>query len=143
MQRVYELVVFLKPVLTEEEIKNTVGKVKAYITESKGNILEEKQPEKQKTNFEMKGYRDAFHYFVRYEAGPETALNLNEKLRITEEIIRFMISRFVVHKHKVKKRKPKKEAVATESAAAAAPAPAPAPKPAAEETATETGTQEA
>ncbi|HNZ28405.1 MAG TPA: 30S ribosomal protein S6 [Candidatus Goldiibacteriota bacterium] len=125
--RTYEAIVYLRPTLTEEEIKGVLGKVKKTLDDLKGEVIEEKAPEKKKLHFYMKKFKDAFVYYIKFKVEEKQVIDVREKLRLTEEIIRFMISNEVVIKmKKVKVRKPKKPAADT---AAVKPADAPAETP--------------
>jgi small subunit ribosomal protein S6 len=123
--RTYEAIVYLRPTLTEEEIKATLGKVKKTLEDVKGEVIEEKAPEKKKLHFFMKKFKDAFVYYIKFKVDEKQVFDVREKLRLTEEVIRFMVSGEVVIKMKKQKvRKPKKAAVET---AVEKPAPADVP----------------
>jgi ribosomal protein S6 len=112
--KTYEVVTFLKPTLSEEEIKATIAKVKKSIAESNGEFLEEKAPEKKKLTYFMKKYKDGFQYYAKFKMEEKSVNDCKGKLRVIEEIIRFMISNEVILKFKKPKvRKPKKETTAT------------------------------
>ena len=107
MQKMYEGIIFIRPVLSEEEINKVVEKIKSYITESKGDILEEKPAEKRNLPYEIKKFNDGYHYYVRFTLEAASVASLSEKLRLTEEIIRYMISLAV---EGPKEEKPEEEA---------------------------------
>jgi ribosomal protein S6 len=122
--KTYEVVTFLKPTLSEEEIKATIARVKKSIAESNGEFLEEKAPEKKKLTYFMKKYKDGFQYYAKFKMEEKSVNDCRGKLRVIEEIIRFMISNEVILKFKKPKvRKPKKETTVTTETSARPAAP--------------------
>ena len=128
MQKKYELNVFMKPTLSNEEIAKITGKVQNYIAESKGEILEKKEPEKRKLPYVVKKFRDCYYYYVKFAMDSLAVAAVSEKVRLTEDVIRYMVSSAVEIEIK-EAEEPKPAAPATEVKEAA-----PAPK---QETGTE------
>ena len=110
MQRLYEGIIFMKPTLTEEEAAGIADKIKGTISDVKGEFLEDKKPEKKNSPYEMEKFKDAFYYYVKFNAEPDTVAVLNEKLRLTEEVIRHMIAKFVEKREEPKQKKKKEVA---------------------------------
>ncbi|HDQ26864.1 MAG TPA: 30S ribosomal protein S6 [bacterium] len=136
MTRSYEVMVYLKAVLTDEEVAAILGRVKGYLTEAGAQIEEEKPPEKKRLPYIIKKNRDGIYCYFKASIPAEAVAGLRDRIRLTEEIIRFMISVVVPFKP-VKKKKSKKKAAAEAAAAQPQAGPAEAAEPAAAEPETE------
>lgn len=112
MEKMYDINVFMRPTLSEEELKAVTQKVKNQIQAIKGEIIEVKEPEKKRAAYEIKKSRDAYYYYIKAKADSLAIKDVRERLRFTEEVVRFMISEAVTmkdSKKKIKKAlKPKK-----------------------------------
>ena len=117
MEKLYDINVFMRPTLSDEELKAVTDKVKNQISGIKGEIVETKEPEKKRAPYEIRKSRDAYYYYIKAKADSLAIKDVTEKLRLTEEIVRFMISESVImkdSKKKIKKAlKPKKAPAAT------------------------------
>ncbi|MFP4466369.1 MAG: 30S ribosomal protein S6 [Candidatus Goldiibacteriota bacterium] len=116
--KAYEAVMYLKPTLSEEEIASVVEKIKKGVADLNGEIKDIKPHEKRVLPFEMKKFPDAFHMFMKFEMDASAVNEFGTKLRLTEDIIRHMISNAVEIKPVEKKRT--KEEPAGEASAPAA-----------------------
>ena len=103
MQRLYEGIIFIKPVLTEEEVKKTCDKVKEFIKAGNGEFLEEKEAEKQNAPYEIKGAKDVFYYYIKFKMEPDGIKPLTDKLRLFEDIVRYMVAKLEEPKDEPKK----------------------------------------
>ncbi len=112
MEKMYDINVFMRPTLSDEELKAVTQKVKNQIETIKGEITEVKEPEKKRAPYEIKKSRDAYYYYLKVKADSLSIKDVSERLRLTEEVVRFMISEAVAmkdSKKKIKKAsKPKK-----------------------------------
>jgi small subunit ribosomal protein S6 len=124
MEKMYEAVIFIKPTLSEEELNAVVAKCRAYILENKGIIAEEKAPEKKRIAYEVKKFRDAYYYFIKFSMDPSLVNEFGKKLRVVEEVLRQSIVLYEAPKIKPKKerKKPVVEAAARVETAPAPPA---------------------
>lgn len=122
MEKLYDINVFMRPTLSDEELKAVTQKVKNQIGTIKGEIIEVKEPEKKRAPYEIKKSRDAYYYYIKAKADSLAIKDVSERLRLTEEVVRFMISEAVImkdSKKKIKKAsKPKKVPAAPAFAAA-------------------------
>ncbi len=92
MKKNYELNLFLNPSLTEDEINKILEKIKNYILEGKGEILEITNPDKRKLPYKMKKNREGYYVLIRFSYEPESVANLRDKVKLSEGVIRFVIS---------------------------------------------------
>jgi small subunit ribosomal protein S6 len=136
----YDGIIFLKPTLSEAEVNTCINKIKNLIAEAKGEIVEERQPNKKRLPFKVKKTREAYHVFMKFGLDASKANELNAKIRLIEDINRFTLALAGTTVREPEKPKKKKETVVekkeeggvttttttTTTTAPAAPAPAPA-----------------
>lgn len=113
MQRLYEGIILIKPTLTEEEVKAACDKVKEFINSGGGVFLGDKEAEKQNVPYEIKGVKDVFYYYVKFEMEPSEIERLVGKMRLSENIVRYMVAKAEEPKEEPKKEKEGGEAAMT------------------------------
>ncbi|NPA81563.1 MAG: 30S ribosomal protein S6 [Epsilonproteobacteria bacterium] len=92
--RHYELLIVLRPTLTEEEVKAKVDFVKEVIEKNGGEIASLQDFGMRKLAYEIDKHQRG-HYFVFYYKAPPSAIAEIERIvRITEEIIRFLTVKY-------------------------------------------------
>lgn len=131
MVKMYEAIIFLKPTLSEAEVAAVITKIKTYISEGKGELLDEKKAEKKRLPFIVKKTRDAFHCYFKFNADSVVVNTIKDRIRLIEGINRLTVanaSMTVKFPEKARKKKEVPAAAAAPAPAAAAPAPAPAPE---------------
>ena len=93
--KAYELLYFINPALSEEEIAAVNEKVSATIAGINGKIESIDEWGKRKLAYEIQDISEGIYYLVNFQAEPDTITELNRVLRITEGIVRFMVTRRV------------------------------------------------
>ncbi len=87
----YELAVVVSANV-EEEVKNqTIEQVKELITRFGGNVTEVEDCGKKRLAYEIQKMKDAFYYFVKFEAEATCPAEVESRIRIMENVIRFLI----------------------------------------------------
>lgn len=92
MIRPYEGIIFLKPSLSEAEMKTVIAKIKNIIADIKGTITEEKAPEKKKLPYAMGKNLEGFYYFTKFDMESTSIAGLKSRVNLIEEVIRCTIS---------------------------------------------------
>jgi small subunit ribosomal protein S6 len=93
--REYEIIYIMKPDLTDEEQKNLVTKIEEVIAENKGQLLKTTVMGKRKLFHETKGHlRGSFVHSV-FLGNNELVPELERKLRIDENVIRYQTIKLV------------------------------------------------
>ena len=88
----YELAVLFHPDL-EIDLEKAEGQVTKLVTEAGGSITETDNWGKRKLNYKIAGHEHAVYVFYTLEM-PGAGINpLNNALNITDEVIRFLISK--------------------------------------------------
>ena len=127
MRKPYDCIIFLKPTLSEAEQDAVINKIKTYIAEGKGEITEERRPEKRRLPFIVKKSHEAFRLYMKFSADSLKVNEIKDRIRLIEGINRFTIANFAETIKEPDKIRKRKEAPRVEGAA---PAPAPAVIPA-------------
>jgi len=87
----YELVVVLPASLEDDARSAAMEKVSGYITRFGGNVLEIADWGKKTLAYEIQKTNEAYYNIVTFEA-PETApAQIEDNIRIMEQVIRFLI----------------------------------------------------
>ncbi len=91
--RNYEMVFILNPDLDEEKLSAAVEKVSNLINNNGGEVAKLDNWGKKRLAYEIKDLHEGFYYLVEFKGTPETAKELDRVLKISEEVLRFMIIR--------------------------------------------------
>ncbi|MFQ3579186.1 MAG: 30S ribosomal protein S6 [Bacteroidales bacterium] len=86
----YETVFILTPVLSEPQIKESVEKYEAYITENGGKITHREHWGLKKLAYPIQKKNSGYYHLIEFEAESEFVKNLEIAYRRDERIIRFL-----------------------------------------------------
>jgi len=117
VKRDYELGFILNPEVSEEQTRTILERVEQVATNYGGQVVRVNQWGRRRLGYPIQRHRDGFYVFIDMILTPETVLELDRTLKVSEEVLR----------HLIKRRDPKtvqKEREARAAAAAAAVAPA-------------------
>lgn len=89
----YELAVVVSAKLEDEDRAATIEKVKEYITRFGGTVTEVDEWGKRKLAYEIQKMREGFYYFVRFEADAACPAEVERRVRIMENVIRYLCVR--------------------------------------------------
>jgi len=89
----YEIAVVLSVKLEDEERAATIEKVKEYIARYGGNVVAVDEWGKKRLAYEIQKSKEAFYYFIQFEADAECPANVERKVRIMENVVRYLIVR--------------------------------------------------
>ncbi len=89
----YELAVVVSAKLEDEDRAATIEKVKDLITRFGGTVTEVEEWGKRKLAYEIRKMREGFYYFVRFEADPTCPAEVENRIRIMEDVIRYLCVR--------------------------------------------------
>ena len=139
----YETVFILTPVLSDDQMKETVEKFKKVLTDNGCNIENEENWGLRKLAYPIENKNTGFYTLIEFEGDPTIVAKLETAFRRDEKVIRFLTFRldkyaaeYAIKRRAVRKAK-QEERAAQEAAAEAAPvaveeAPAAVEAPAAE-----------
>jgi len=89
----YELAVVVSANLEDEQRNATVDKVKALVERFNGNITEVEEWGKKKLAYEIQKMKEAYYYFVRFEADVTAPAEIESRMRIMDGVIRYLVVR--------------------------------------------------
>jgi len=89
--RNYELMYVVKPDLDEENLTAVIEKFGSLITANGGEVVSIDKWGKRRLAYEIKDYREGIYILVNFKGEAGTAHELDRVMKITDEILRFMI----------------------------------------------------
>ncbi|BAD42302.1 30S ribosomal protein S6 [Symbiobacterium thermophilum] len=91
--RKYEMMVIARPDLDEAGLQALSDKIAELITSNGGTVESQDAWKKQRLAYEIKHLREGFYSVFNFTGEPRTANELNRVLKITDEVVRFLIVR--------------------------------------------------
>lgn len=89
----YELTLVVNAKIEDDERAATVDKVKAYIERFGGKIENIEEAGKKKLAYDIQKMSEAFYYFVHFDAEGTAPAEIESRIRIMENVLRFLIVR--------------------------------------------------
>ncbi|MCE5299600.1 MAG: 30S ribosomal protein S6 [Spirochaetia bacterium] len=96
MRKSYDCIIFLRPTLSETEMTAVINKIKNYLAEGKGEIIEEKKAEKKRLPFNIKKSREAFNLFMKFTMDSLKVNEFRERVKLIEEVNRITVANLSV-----------------------------------------------
>ena len=92
--RHYEVLFIVKPTLTDEEVKAKVEFVKETLVKNGAEIASVIEMGARKLAYKIDKYERGIYYVIYFKAPGELIKELERVLKITEDIIRFLIVKY-------------------------------------------------
>ena len=89
----YELTVVVNAKIEDDARLATIEKVQEYVTRFGGTITNVDEWGKRKLAYEIQKMREGFYYFISFEAASTAPAEIEARLRIMENVIRFLCVR--------------------------------------------------
>mgnify|MGYP000030201891 CR=1 FL=1 len=89
----YELAVVLSMKLEDEERAAAIEKVKGYITRFGGTVTNVDEWGKKRLAYEIQKMKEAYYYFIHFESDATTPGEIEQRIRIMDNVIRFLCVR--------------------------------------------------
>lgn len=87
----YELALVVSAKLEDDERNATVEKVKGYIERFGGTITNVDDWGKKRMAYEVKKMREAFYYFIQFDAEKTAPREIENKVRLLENVVRYLV----------------------------------------------------
>lgn len=87
----YELAVVLSAKIEDDERAAVLDKVKNYVTRFGGTIGDVEEAGKKKLAYEIQKMSEGFYYFIHFEAETTAPMEIENRVRIMDNVIRFLI----------------------------------------------------
>ncbi len=89
----YELCVVVSAKIEDEERAKVIDKCKAYVERFGGTITEVDEWGKRRLAYEVQKMKEAFYYFIRFEAESTAPAEIENRVRIMDNVIRYLCVR--------------------------------------------------
>ncbi len=122
MRRDYELGFILNPEVNEEQTRAILERVEQVVANHDGQIVRINQWGRRRLGYPIEHHRDGFYVFIDMILTPETVIELDRTLKVSEEVLRHLIKRR--DPKTVQKEREARAAAAASAAATATTAPA-------------------
>ena len=140
MSRLYEVMFIVRPDVVEEEVDKLVAKFETAVSEGGGVVKSVEKMGRRKLAYLVRKFTEGFYLLATVEAEGGLVLELERRLRVNEQVIKFITVRMDEEEKRLAKikairqsrRKLSAEPVAAPAPVAAAPVAAPVAAPAAE-----------
>jgi small subunit ribosomal protein S6 len=90
MLKQYETVFIMTPVLSEDQMKEAVGKFKAILTENGAKLVHEENWGLRKLAYPIQKKTTGFYHLLEFQAATELIAKLETEFKRDERIIRFL-----------------------------------------------------
>ena len=87
----YELALVVNAKIEDDSREAVVEKAKAYIERFGGTITEVEEWGKKRLAYEIQKMREGFYYFIQFEAGTDCPAELEKRMRIMDNVLRYLI----------------------------------------------------
>ncbi|HEY5005136.1 MAG TPA: 30S ribosomal protein S6 [Ktedonobacteraceae bacterium] len=122
MSRDYELALIINPEVSEEETRAILDRVEQIVATYGGQVVRVNQWGRRRLAYPIERQRDGFYVFIDMILTPETVIELERTLKVSETVLRHMMKRRdskVVQKEREEREARAAAAVANAAAAAA------------------------
>lgn len=89
----YELAIAVSAKIEDDERAATIDKVKAYVERSGGQITNVDEWGKKRLAYEVQHMKEAFYYFIQFDAESKAPAEIENNVRIMENVVRFLCVR--------------------------------------------------
>ena len=89
----YELTVVLNVKLEDEERAAAIEKVKGYITRFGGTVTNVDEWGKKRLAYEIQKSHEAYYYFIQFDADAACPAEVEKRVRIMDNVLRYLIVR--------------------------------------------------
>jgi len=133
VRRDYELGFILNPEVSEEQTRAILERIEQIVRNYDGQTVKVNQWGRRRLAYPIQHHRDGYYVFIDMILTPETVLELDRNLKVSEEVLRHLITRRdpkAVQKEREEReeREARAAATATQAQASATASPEPAPE---------------
>ena len=89
----YELCVVLSAKIEDDERAAALEKVQGYITRFGGTVTDIEEWGKKKLAYEIQKMKEAYYYFIHFDAEATAPYEIEHRVRIMENVIRYLCVR--------------------------------------------------
>ena len=89
----YELALVVSAKIEDDARTATVEKAKEYITRVGGVVTEVEEWGKKRLAYEIQKMKEAFYYFIQFDAEGTAPAEIESRVRIMDNVIRYLVVR--------------------------------------------------
>ncbi|MFD2615277.1 30S ribosomal protein S6 [Paenibacillus gansuensis] len=93
--RKYEVMYIIRTDIEQEAVQSTVEKFQGIITNNGGEITKHDVMGKRRLAYEIEKFRDGVYVLVNFTAEPSVVSELERVMKISDEVIRYLITQDV------------------------------------------------
>ena len=93
--RRYELMLVLKPDAPDERAAAVIDRTTRYVVASGGQIVKVAPWGRRRLAYPIERYREGSYHIIVFEAPAETIAEMERSLHITEDVLRYLVTRTV------------------------------------------------
>jgi small subunit ribosomal protein S6 len=93
MNRTYELMFIVRPDMTEEDLDKLLAMLHSIVPASGGNIVKVDKMGKRRLAYTVKRFHEGIYVLMVVEGGGAVIHELERRLRVTEQVIKFLTVR--------------------------------------------------
>jgi small subunit ribosomal protein S6 len=123
MNRTYELMFIVRPDMTEEDLDKLLAMLHSIVPASGGNIVKVDKMGKRRLAYTVKRFHEGIYVLMVVEGGGAVIHELERRLRVTEQVIKFLTVRTDEEQKRLDKIKALRDSRKKVSAQPPAPAP--------------------
>lgn len=90
MQRTYEVMFIVRPDLSEEDIDKLISTLESNITTAGGTLKSAEKMGKRRLAYIVRKFHDGFYILLTLEGSGELVKEIERRLRVTEQVIKFI-----------------------------------------------------
>ncbi|WJH36210.1 30S ribosomal protein S6 [Paenibacillus aurantius] len=94
--RNYEVMYIIRTDIEEENVQSAIEKFQNVITNGGGEITKSNVMGKRRLAYEIEKFRDGHYVLVNFQAEPAVVAELERVMKISDEVIRYLITNDVV-----------------------------------------------
>lgn len=89
----YELALVVSAKIEDDARTDAVEKAKELIAKFGGNVTNVEDAGKKRLAYEIQKMKEAYYYFIHFESDAETPSEIEQRIRIMDNVIRFLCVR--------------------------------------------------
>jgi small subunit ribosomal protein S6 len=133
MNRIYELMFVVRPDMADEDLEKLITTLETTVTSASGSVKSVERMGKRRLAYVVKKFREGIYILLTIEGAGTVVHELERRLRVTEQVIKFITVRVDEEQKRLAKIKALRDARKKVSAQPAAPPAEEAPAPVASE----------
>ena len=107
--RIYEELFIVRPDLPEEEIDQLIEQLTTMISSNGGNVDKSEKWGVRKLAYRVEKRNEGFYILLQFTAKPETVKEIERRLRVSDDVMKFITVRIDEKMKKIDKRKKQRE----------------------------------